>query len=200
MIKNIIFDLGNVLISYQPEEYLKKFNLDEGQRQAVMQGVFKSKYWAELDRGTITEQDAVDKFCEYTPQAENAIRKVMVHWMDMLTPIPETIEILKELKAAGLHTFALSNYHEAAFMRTVSENDFFSLFDGKAISYQIKLIKPQREIYEYILSKYGLKPEECLFIDDMPENIEGAKILGINTLLYKNPVQLRKYLSDSNIL
>ncbi|WP_163192513.1 HAD family hydrolase [Clostridium thermarum] len=200
MIKNIVFDLGNVLISFNPNEYLDTFDFDNNIKEAVFKGIFKSKYWPELDRGTVTEEEALECFCKDAPEVAEEIRAVMASWKDILLPIPETIGILRELKEKGYKLFALSNYHRAAFEKTSSENEFFQLFDGKVISYEIQTIKPEKEIYEHLLKIYNLKAEETLFIDDMVENIEGAKRLGINTHIFKGPEGLRAYLRELKIL
>jgi putative hydrolase of the HAD superfamily len=200
MIKNIVFDLGNVLISFNPKEYLDSFGFENDVIEAVFKGIFKSKHWPKLDRGTVTEEEALEFFCSDSPEVAEHIRSVMKNWKDILLPIPETIEILQELKNKGYKIFALSNYHRAAFEKTSSENEFFKLFDGKVISYEVHSIKPEKEIYEYLLRTYNLKAEETLFIDDMAENIEGAKSVGINAHLFTGVEGLREYLRDLEIL
>jgi putative hydrolase of the HAD superfamily len=200
MIKNIVFDIGNVLISFKPKEYVDSFDFEPTIREVVFESIFKSEYWPRLDRGTTTEEEAVEFSCKAAPQADCEIRQVMAGWKDMLLPIPETIEILMELKAKGYKIFALSNYHKAAFERTFAENEFFKTLDGMVISYELGIIKPEREIYEHLLNKYALKPQETLFIDDMPENIQGAESTGINTFLFDNPIGLKNYFKKIGVL
>lgn len=199
MIKNLVFDIGNVLISFHPESYLDSFGFDIELQKQIFQVVFESIYWQELDRGTITEEEAIECFCKEAPKAEKHIKNVMSGWKDILHPIPETIELLKELKRKGYKLFALSNYHKYAFEKTYSENDFFSLFDGKVISYEVKFIKPERQIYEYLLKTYDLRPEETLFIDDMEANIRGAEQVGMHTILFQGAEKLNEYLKQINI-
>lgn len=200
MIKNIIFDIGNVLISYKPKEYLQKFDFTEEVKEKVFQTVFQSRYWKELDRGTITENEAIEFFCKGAPDIENEIRQVMEHWMDMLYPLPDTIKILNILKGRGYRVFLLSNYHKAAFQKITNENEFIAAMDGKIISNEVELLKPEKGIYEMLLKKYGLKPEECLYTDDMQENLDGAGKLGIHTYLFQCPENFIKYLQDNHIL
>ncbi|MDF2540491.1 MAG: family phosphatase [Herbinix sp.] len=200
MIKNIIFDIGNVLVSYRPVDYMKQLDFEEEERNAILEAIFQSKYWLELDRGTLTQEEAVDKFCELAPSKEQGIKKVMEHWMDMLVPMPETIAIFKELKARGYKLFVLSNYHKAAYARIVSENDFFTLLDGKTISYEVNLIKPEKEIYERIIEDHNLLAEETLFIDDTKANIEGARLCNIRTYLFESPELFKEYLISHQIL
>jgi epoxide hydrolase-like predicted phosphatase len=196
MIKNVVFDLGNVLITFRPDEYMESLNFKKSIGDRVFQSVFKSKYWLELDKGNITEEEAVELFCKSGEETREEIKRVMSSWKDMLKPIPETIEILKELKEMGYKIYILSNYHKSAFEKTSMENEFFKLVDGRVISYEINCIKPEREIYDKLLKAYNLEADETLFIDDMKENIQGAEKLGIQTILFKDAAQLREELRE----
>ncbi len=196
MIKNIIFDLGNVLISFQPKEYFTKIFLNEARAVAMINCVFKHKYWSDLDKGILTEEEATELFCQDAPHLESDIRQGMRMWKDMLVPIPETVHILEELKEAGYQLFVLSNYPREAFERTSSGNDFFNLFDGTVISYTVGMTKPQKEIYEYLLQRYALTAQETLFIDDLEENIMGAEKLNIHTILFRSSNQLGTYIRE----
>lgn len=200
MIRNIVFDIGNVLIYFRPQEYMDNFGFEQSVKYNVYNCIFKSKYWLELDRGTLSEEEAVELFCKEAPNVEKEIRKVMEAWKDILLPIPETIALIKELKQKGYKVFVLSNYHKKAFEKIYSENEFFKLLDGKVISYEVNYIKPEREIYDYFLNTYDLKPEETLFIDDTYENIEGAAKLGINTILFDGIDKLKENLKELNII
>lgn len=200
MIKNIVFDIGNVLLEFNPVEYLRSFGLERKIEDEIFRRIFKSPYWPELDRGTINEEKAIQLMINGARDLETEIRLVMENWIDMLTPKAESIEVLKELKNKGYNIYVLSNFHEKAFKRVSSENDFFTLLDGEVISYKIKLIKPEREIYEYLLNKYKLIPEETLFIDDVKENIDGAESHGISTFLFDNTASLRAYLFEKKII
>lgn len=200
MIKNIVFDLGNVLITFRPDKYMESFNFEKSLGEKVFQSIFKSKYWLELDKGTITEEEAAELFCKAGEETKKEIKRVMNSWKDMLQPIPETIEILKELKQKGYKIYVLSNYHKSAFEKTSMENEFFKLLDGRVISYEINCIKPDREIYDKLLKNYNLEAGETLFIDDMEENILGAEKLGIQTILFKDAVRLREKLRELNVM
>ncbi|WP_055668367.1 HAD family hydrolase [Desnuesiella massiliensis] len=200
MIKNIVFDVGNVLVSFNPLQYLESFKLDKDVKDHIMEAIFKSKEWIELDRGTLTEDEAVQMFCLSSEEHSEAIKAIMANWMSMLTPIEESISILKELKRREYKIYILSNYHEKSFKYINENNEFFSLIDGKVVSSEIKLLKPEKEIYEELINKYSLKAEECLFIDDTLTNIEAAKEIGIKGVWFKNPNELRKELTIKKIL
>lgn len=198
MYKNIIFDIGNVLLSFNPREYLEE-KITEDKIEDLYREIFQSKEWIMLDRGTITENEAINKIIERNINYGNDIKLVFEDWYDILKPIEETIEILKELKENGYKIFYLSNFHDLAFKDVKRKNNFFELFDGGVVSYEEKLIKPEEEIYKLILKRYDLKAEESIFIDDTKLNIEGAERLNINTLLFETPEKLRSDLNKLNI-
>lgn len=200
MIKNIVFDIGNVLLEFNPLEYVKGFGFEKAVEDRTFSAIFKSRYWPELDRGTLTQEEAVELFIKDAEGMDLEIRKVMDKWEDILTPISDTIEILQELKDKGYRIYVLSNFHKKAFEKVSSVNKFFSMLDGEVVSYRIQLLKPAGEIYEYLLDTYKLKPEETLFIDDTKENIEGAEKHGIHGVLFTGAGELREYLYKISVL
>ncbi|MFL0266640.1 HAD family hydrolase [Candidatus Clostridium radicumherbarum] len=200
MIKNVVFDIGNVLLYFKPDEYLNGFNFDKQTNKKLFESIFKSKYWCELDRGMLTEDEAIKLFNEASPELQEKIEIVMKDWIGILKPNLETVAIVKELKKRNYNIFLLSNFHKSAFERVSSENEFFNLFDGRIISYEINLLKPEKEIYNKLLKTYNLKPEETLFIDDMIENIAAADKLRINTILFSNAESLRETLKSKRLL
>lgn len=198
MIKNIVFDLGNVLIRFEPRKYL--LNFCEGEvLERVYKVIFESHEWRMLDRGTITEEEAIERFCRVSEEDSHIIKKAMNNWHDILVPIDDTVKILKKLKEKGFKLYVLSNYHKKAFEWTIKKNEFFNLFDGMVISCDINFIKPERQIYEHLLNKFNLDPKETIFIDDLDENLEGAKELGINTIKFNDARRLIEDLKNFNI-
>lgn len=200
MIKNIIFDIGNVLLDFNPEKYLDSLNFHKKVKEELFKCIFKSKYWGELDRGTLTDDEAIQLFCKASPKLNKEIKDIMSGWADILVPNYETVNIVKNLKEKGYKIFLLSNFHKKAFEKVTLENDFFNLFDGKVISYETNLLKPEEEIYKKLLTTYNLKPEESIFIDDIKLNIEGAKKLGINGILFESAASLEETLINAKVL
>ena len=193
MIKNIVFDLGNVLISFQPDTYLfRRFN-NQQIISELYQKVFRSQDWAELDRGTITEKEVIEKFCRLYPHLADSIKSIFADWGEILIPIEGSVDILNHLAKQEYNLYVLSNFHLEAFKR-ISSLDFFKHFDGMVISAKINYIKPEPEIYQHLLKEFRLIPGETVFIDDVAENIKGAAALGIETIQFKDPVQLEKEL------
>lgn len=193
MYKNIIFDLGNVLLNFNPKEYLK-IKISEDKIEDVYKAIFQSEEWLMLDRGTITEKDAINNIIERNITYRDDINLVFKEWYDILKPIEESVEVLQNLKENGYNVYYLSNFHELAFKEVTTKNNFFELFDGGVVSYAEKLIKPEEEIYKLILKRYNLNPRETIFIDDTKLNVDGASKLGIKAIFLEDPKKLRENL------
>ncbi|WP_138204545.1 HAD family hydrolase [Haloimpatiens lingqiaonensis] len=196
MIRNIVFDIGNVLLKFDPKAYLtKKFN-DEEKVEKILELVFRSDEWLMLDRGTITETEAIKILSERHAFYSESIKDAFNGWYDLLTPMEDTIEILKQLKEKGINNYYLSNFHHLAFEYVTEKNEFFKLFQGGIVSYKEKLLKPEKEIYMRLLEEYNLKTEETIFIDDTLDNIQGAASVGIHTIHFKNSQDLIAKLNE----
>lgn len=198
MYKNIIFDIGNVLLSFDPKEYLKE-KIQEEKLENLYKEIFQSEEWVMLDRGTIKEEEAINNIIKRNTDYSNDIKLAFKDWYDILKPIDKTIEILQGLKNNGYNIFYLSNFHDLAFNHVKMKNKFFNLFDGGVVSFEEKIIKPEEDIYNLILSRYKLIAKESIFIDDTKINLEGAEKVGINTLLFSTPEKLRNDLRELNI-
>lgn len=191
MIKNIIFDLGNVLIEFNPHKFVEE-NIPPADRDEVFQMIFERREWQELDRGTLSYDEVVKFFSIRFPQYEDLIRKFFENKIiDCLKPIEANIKYVEELKKRGYRLYILSNFHYPAYENVSKKWDFFKLFDGEVISSHANLLKPERGIYEEILQKYKLNPEETLFIDDSQPNIEAAKEFGLKTVHLDDYRELR---------
>lgn len=194
MIKNVIFDLGRVVLDFKPEEYLmRKFN-DKEKVKKLMEIIFGSSEWIKLDEGTLTEEEAIEKICLDTPELEDDVRKAFDNWYPLLKPIESTIEIIKELKNKGYNVFFLSNFHDKAFKYVNREYPFFKLFDGGVVSYKERIMKPNPDIYKLIIERYDLIAEESIFIDDVKENVQAAEKVGIKGINLIDPKLLDKEL------
>ncbi len=191
MIRNIIFDLGNVIFNFKPKHFLRKYTNDEEYIRKFISNVIRSRIWLKLDRGTISIKKAEEEFFKKFPEDREFIKTFFIYWMEMLTPIQENIEVLYDLKSNGYKVYILSNFIVEAFDYVKKKYDFLSLFDGKVISGQVKVIKPELEIYQKLLNKYNLIPEECIFIDDVRAFLSRAKKLNINTILFTQNTDLR---------
>lgn len=199
MIRNIIFDMGNVLLDYKPHEFIKTMTSDEEAAKALLKELFYSSEWLQLDEGSISEEYAVKSISLRIPQYTGLVQKAMDNWHLSLTPIDGMPEIIKRLKSKNYRIYLLSNT-SFKFFSYKDNFHMFSCFDGFIISAKEKKVKPNKEIYECICERFALLPEECLFIDDLQPNIEGALNAGLNAHLFKGSEELRGYLEENRIL
>lgn len=186
MLKNIVFDLGNVLLSCKLEKYLDETLENKSLVNRLCEAVFNSREWIELDRGSISLEEAVNRMCEKNTGISADIRAFMKYYHNLFTPIFETVEMLEILKRNGFRLYYLSNFHLKAFAHISVKYDFFAFFDGGIVSSHVNLLKPQEEIYKMLISRYGLVASETLFVDDTLENIKTAESLGFKTLHFKD--------------
>ncbi len=200
MIKNIIFDLGNVLLKFKPEEFLLQFTSDKEYIKQFVPKITRSKLWLDLDKGLESLKNAEIIFISKYPEEKEFISLFFNHWMEMLTPIEENIRILLDLKELGYNTYILSNFIKEAFKFVKEKFDFFTLFDGQIISGEEKVIKPDKALYETLLRRYQLVPEESLFIDDILFFLKPAKKLGICTIWNRPHTDLRKELKKFDVV
>jgi putative hydrolase of the HAD superfamily len=183
MIKNVIFDIGNVLISFIPSEYLKKKNYPSTIRNIIINDIFHSEEWKKLDNGDITVPEAVDAIALKSALKREEIALVFNFRTDIMFPLDDNVRLLPELKKQGYRLYYLSNFPLDIFEEIKNGYYFFRYFDGGIISSEVKLSKPDVRIYNYILNKYSLKSDECLYIDDIEENVRAAESTGLQGLL-----------------
>lgn len=189
MIKNIIFDVGKVLVEYDPDGMMKKLGFDEETLQTVNQAVFQNELWNESDRGVLSPEELLEAFIANNPAYEKEIRQVIDAVGDTISLMPYTVEWVKGLKEKGYHLYILSNYAEYTYEKTSHKMEFLPYMDGVVFSYRCKLIKPEKEIYEYICKTYELKPEESVFLDDRKDNVEAARNMGMHGIVFENYAQ-----------
>ena len=189
MIKNIIFDVGKVLVEYDPDGMMKKLGFDEETLQAVNQAVFQNELWNESDRGVLSPEELLEAFIANNPAYEKEIRQVIDAVGDTISLMPYAVEWVKGLKERGYHLYILSNYAEYTYEKTSHKMEFLPYMDGVVFSYRCKLIKPEKEIYEYICKTYELKPEESVFLDDRKDNVEAARNMGMHGIVFENYAQ-----------
>lgn len=200
MIKNIIFDLGNVLINFKPLDYVHTKIADCQRADEVYQSIFISPKWLMLDRGIVTEKEAINAICERNPEQSKLIRLVMTNWYLMLTPIDDVMDLVKEIKENGYKIYFLSNYQLLAYEHVRKVYSVFNYFDGGVFSFEEKFLKPEPAIYEKLIQIYEIEPHESIFIDDTKDNVESATAIGFNAILFTNSIKLREELIKYNVL
>lgn len=183
MIKNIIFDIGRVLVSVNWQELMKELNFDSETEAAVTRAMWQNPDWRELDRGAITDEQALCLLIEKEPRYEREIRKTFANFGRLVEMKDGVIEMIDSLKADGFGVYYLSNYFEYLMHTAPQALDFIPHTDGGVFSCHVKITKPDRRIYEILCEKYSLDPTECIFIDDTQANLTAAEELGISTIL-----------------
>ncbi|MDO5000770.1 MAG: HAD family phosphatase [Eubacteriales bacterium] len=184
MIKNIVFDMGNVIIRFDPELFMIRLGLAEEDRKLLKRELFVSLEWSRMDRGSLTDEEAAEIVCRRVPERlHDAVRRLVGMWDRPILPVDGMYELVEELKGMGYGIYLLSNasFRQHDYWPRVPASKFF---DGTLISADVKLVKPQPEIYRLLCDKFSLVPEECVFIDDSTSNAEGAYFCGINALVF----------------
>lgn len=183
-IDTVVFDIGNVLLSYHPEQMLREAYPDDPAMQRRMLPIFGLPYWIMLDRGTANRA----KFAQLASRGDEALRRDIEALLARLCafkyPVPEGVAILRACKARGKRTLALSNYGAESYADISARHDYFGLLDGALISAHEGVLKPEREIYALLIERYHLDPARTLFLDDAPANVEGALFAGLQSLLF----------------
>lgn len=192
MIKAVIFDLGGVVIDWNPRYVYRELISSEEEIEAFLSTVCTPEWNHSLDLGR-PWAEAVAELIARHPDKTDLITAYWKRWADMLGgPIHESVDLLMELKARKVPLYALSNWSHETFPRAIEEFPFLRLFDGRIISGEVKLAKPDRAIYELLLSTYNLNPRETLFIDDRKENVQAAWDVDLNAVQFISPWQLER--------
>ena len=186
---NVVFDLGGVVFTWQPNQIINSVFEDRESREKVMSEIFAHPDWVELDRGTLDSGEAIERGYMRTGLSRSKLGELMRQIPRSLTPIMDTVGIVNSVKRSGNKVFALSNMHSASIERLEREYSFWDLFDGMVISCRIHLVKPEAEIYEYLLNKYGMIADETIFIDDTDINLNAASKFGIRPIKFEDPLQ-----------
>ena len=201
MIRNILFDMGNVLIRFDREYFIDRLGVSPEDRQLLLREVFLSVEWVQMDRGSIVEEQAVAQVCRRLPQhLHDAAEKLIAMWDRPILPIDGMYELIEELKNAGYGIYLLSNasLRQHEYWPRIPASRFF---DGTIISADEGVMKPDAEYYLRALNRFGLKADECFFVDDVPSNIEGALYCGIPGAIFRGDASLlRKQMRAAGIL
>jgi epoxide hydrolase-like predicted phosphatase len=200
MIKNIIFDLGNVLISFIPSEFLKKKNYPENIKATILSDIFTSEEWRMLDNGDITTIEGINAIALKSSLNKEEIAHIFNLRTEIMFPLDQNVKLLPKLKKQGFRIYFLSNFPIDIFEEVNTGYCFFKHFDGGIISADVKFSKPDSRIYEILLEKYSLLPQECLFIDDLEINVKGAEAVGMKGLFTNGSPDISKEIEKALIL
>jgi putative hydrolase of the HAD superfamily len=190
--------LGGVVFRWQPEVIIQSVFADADAQRLVRTGIFQHSDWVELDRGSIPVGRAIKRAVARTGLPSNDIERLFHAVPRHLTPIDETLELIRDVKNANNKLYVLSNMHLASISYLEDRHRIFDLFDGRVVSCRVQKVKPELAIYEHLLNEYRLNAVETVFIDDMAENVDAAASLGIQTVRFVNASRCRRALEEMN--
>ena len=201
MIRNIVFDMGGVLIDFNPECFMDREGLtEEADRNIIRKELFRSVEWVMMDLGRLTEDEVEPRVCARVPDRLQAhVSHLLKHWSDERRMIDGMEDLVRDLKAAGYGIYLLSNasVDQPNYWKRLPVSQYF---DGTLVSAFVKRVKPMDEIYQIFIQRFGLLPEECVFIDDVPMNVAGAILNGWDGIVfYGDPRELREKLAARGV-
>ena len=191
---SVVFDLGGVLLRWNPAEIINNLFPDETTRSVVRREIFQHPDWLDMDRGVLLEQDAIHRFQKRTGCSLADMARLLQTVKDSLQPIEKTHEILEQLSQHKVPLYCLSNMPATTADYLRARYAFFRLFHGIVISGEINLLKPDKAIFAHLIERFGLVPEKTIFIDDSLANIESAAALGFKTHHFTDPDACRQAL------
>lgn len=197
MIKNIVFDIGEVLIDFHWKKTMQEHGFSEAAISAFEKNIIMSEDWKQLDLGVLPEPEIFERFQEKIPAYKEELDRFLEFRGEIVTPFSGTRAWLTDLKERGYHIYLLSNYPKSFFeLHAAKRFDFMDLIDGAVISYEVQCIKPDKKIYEQLFRKYNIKPEESVFLDDRPVNVQAARQLHMQAIHFKGQEQAKEELND----
>jgi putative hydrolase of the HAD superfamily len=197
---NIIYDLGGVVFNWEPVKLIADTFENHDIHDVLLTKIFKHADWIELDRGTLAEQVAIKRASERTGLPESEINRLFQAVPPFLTPIEESVKLIRRLKNHNNKLYALSNMSHASIDYLEQTYSFWKLFDGKVISCRVHKVKPEAGIYHHLIDTYKLDVYNSVFIDDTEINLKTARDLGIKTINFENPQQCQQELEKLGCL
>ena len=199
MINNVIFDIGNVLVTFLWQDLAEELGFTEEDIRVMNERVIGDR-WNELDRGVMSEEEALAYIKKALPGLEEKFDLLWNRIGEVIEPYPYSKDWVMDLKARGANVYLLSNFPKELFSKLSKiKMPFLPYVDGKVISAFVQKIKPDAEIYEELLKTYDLQAEECIFIDDRKVNVDAAKALGMQGIVFTSYEEAKKELDQKLI-
>ncbi len=198
----LIFDLGNVLIHWDPKRVFDETYFETAEQRDYFFSNICTMDWNEQQDAGRSIVEATQELVTQYPEWEAAIRDYYGRWTEMLGgPITATVDLFRQLKESGRYKiYALTNWHQGLFDIALVRYDFLHWFDGRVVSGEEKLKKPDPLIYQRLLDRYAVNPSEAIFIDDSLRNVQGAQALGIDAIRFISPALLEQELIARQII
>lgn len=189
----VVFDIGDVLLAFRPRNYLNKI-YHEIKVEQLIDEVFHQPEFAEYEKGTYTSTQLSELYMHRFPQHAKEIKDMIDHWAELNTYMEDSWRLVKEIKRQGIPVYLLSTMGKEWKEAVFAQYDDFKLVDGCVFSYEVHANKPDKKIYQTLFERYGLHPENGIFIDDRKKNVEQAISLGMNGICFTVCQEVRKTL------
>lgn len=194
MIRNVVFDIGNVLAGFIWQDFFRSFGFSEEVYERLADATVRSGLWNELDRGKLSDEELLEGFVRNDPSIEKEIRKVFQNTKGIILRYEYAVPWIRELKERGYGVYIISNFSRKAHRECMEALDFLEEVDGGILSYQEQLIKPDPEIYRLLCSRYELDAKESVFIDDLERNVAAAIKEGMEGIVFHTLTQAKEEL------
>jgi putative hydrolase of the HAD superfamily len=194
-VRNVIFDLGGVVLDWNPGALLDRFYADQQTRAFLKSSLFEHPDWLLMDRGVLSESDVVARLQQRTGRSADELLRLLEAVRQSLQPKPDTVALIERLAQRQVPLYCLSNIPATTYTYLRQRYDFWPAFRGIVISGEINMMKPEREIFEYLLARYSLQAADCVFIDDHEPNVRAAQTLGIRTIWFRDAAQCERELA-----
>ena len=199
LIKNVVFDVGNVLVRWSPTEILTRTFDGRADISALTNAIFRNELWYALNRGELTEEEAKQEYHRQLQIAESDLDRLFFHIKDTQDPVDGSAELLERVHKAGYPLYALTDNIKELVQYLRVRYDFWTYFQGVIVSAEVNCLKPGPEIFQHLLNDYNLLAHETVFIDDSLPNIQGAQALGLQAIHFHNAEQCGKALKELGV-
>jgi putative hydrolase of the HAD superfamily len=191
IVRNVIFDLGGVVLDWNPDRIVARAQPQAELQSAFKEALFGHSDWRLFDRGGLTESELLDRLVERLGRTRQQVREILDTVRHSLVEKTDTVQLIRSLQNRAVPLYCLSNMPVDVWAYLQVHHGFWDAFKGIVISGEVKMMKPEPEVFLHLLDTYGLRAEESVFIDDLPVNIEAARKIGLHGILFKDASQCR---------
>jgi putative hydrolase of the HAD superfamily len=190
-VRNVVMDLGGVMLEWNPDLLLTRFQPDRELRGKLRASIFGHD-WHLFDRGQLTEGELVERLVPGTGQTRETLVEIIDAVRESLREKPETVRFVRALRQRGFEIYCLSNMPSPVYEHLRRRHTFWDVFRGVVISGESQMMKPEPEIYLHLLERFGLEPGESVFIDDLQVNVDAAKGVGLHAIRFQDAIQCQQ--------
>jgi putative hydrolase of the HAD superfamily len=195
-VRNVIFDLGGVVFDWNPDHIVARVQPVPELRAALKAALFGHADWRLFDRGTLTEPELIARLQLRLGATRREVEAILDAVRNSLVEKPETIKLMRALQKQGTPLYCLSNMPASVYTHLRQRHNFWDAFSGIVISGEVQMMKPEPEVFVHLLATFNLRAQECVFIDDLPANIESARQVGLHAICFKDAAQCRRELDQ----